>query len=254
MADAPESRMSFTDHLGELRRRLIICIVAILLATSIAFFFSPQILKLLLLPSGGLHLRAFGIMDGFLIKWRIALYAGFVIALPVWGFQLYRFVTPALLPRERKAAVPALVWSSLLLLTGTAFGYYLLWGMIRTLLWFFPPEIEYLPSSDNYIGFVVFFLLACGLVFLFPAVILLLVRIGLLSTDTLRRKRKIAYFILFAVSEIITPVADPIIAPLTFMLPLVILYEGSLFFARRIEARRKAEERLADEDSLDTLA
>ena len=88
------------------------------------------------------------------------------------------------------------------------------------------------------VGFVVFFLLACGVAFQLPCMLIVLVRFHILKSALLRKQRRIAYFVLFAFAEIITPVSDPIVAPLTVMLPLVLLYEISILVARRIEARR----------------
>lgn len=234
-----EKRMTFVGHLEELRQRIIISVLAILGATAIAFFVSGPILNILLLPSGGLHLNAFSIMDGFLIKFRLALYTGIVVAFPIWAYQLYQFVSPGLMDHERRAVFPTLTGSMVLLALGVVFGYYLLWGMIRVLIKLFPPEVNYLPSADDYISFVTFFLLACGLAFQLPVLLVMLVQLHILSSDILRKRRRVAYFALFAFAEIITPVSDPIVAPLTVMVPLVILYEGSILFARRIEARRK---------------
>ena len=219
--------------------RILWSAAAILLVTAVAFFFSDPILKLLLLPSGGLQLRAFGLMDGFMIKWRIALYTGIVVAFPVWAYHLYRFVVPGLKDEERQLIFTPLVSAFILFVLGSLFGYYLLWGMIRVLIELFPQQVEFLPAADSYISFVVFFLLSCGLAFQLPTLLILLVRLRLLTSTILRKQRRIAYFALFVFAEIITPVADPIIAPLTVMVPLLLLYELSIFVARRIEASRK---------------
>jgi sec-independent protein translocase protein TatC len=235
-----EKRMTFLEHLEELRTRLLISVLAILVVTAAGFFFSDPVLKLLLLPSGGLQLRAFGLLDGFMIKWRIALYAGVVISFPVWAYELYSFIAPGLLPNERKMIFPLLGGSLVLFLLGAAFGFYLLWGMIRVLIALFPREVQFLPSADDYISFVTFFLLACGLAFQLPTIIVILVQLRILNSDLLRKQRRIAYFVLFVFAEIITPVSDPIVAPLTVMIPLVALYEASIFLARRIEKRRSA--------------
>jgi sec-independent protein translocase protein TatC len=237
------SQFTVVEHLGELRRRLFFCLIAIFCTTVLAFCYSKHIIKLLLLPAGGMHLIALDLMDGFLIRWRITLYSGLCLAFPIWAYQIYRFVRPALHPHERKGLYPLLFGSIALFCAGTAFGYYLLWGMIRVLKGLFPADITYLPAADSYIAFVVFFLLLSGIIFLFPMVLLGLVKFGLLTTETMRRQRKIAYFALFAIAEIITPVADPIVAPLTFMVPLVLLYEASILLGRREERRVKGEER-----------
>ncbi len=230
--------MSFADHLEELRRRIIISVLAVIAAAAASFFFADFILRLLLAPSGGLKLRGFSILDGFLIKLRLALYAGLVAASPVWIYQVIRFVSPGMYPTERRSAFLFLAGALVLFAAGTVFGYTLLGSMIRVLVRMFPAEIEYLPSAGDYISFVLFFLIACGLAFQLPSVLAVLVRLQVLSADTLRRKRRIGYFALFVFAEIITPVTDPIVAPLMVMLPLVGLYEISILVARRIEAKR----------------
>ncbi len=234
-----EKKMSIIGHLEELRRRIFISLGAILLAAIVAFIFSNQILGLILLPSGGLKLNAFNLMDGFFIKWQVALFTGIVVAFPVWAYEVYSFVSPGLYTTERRVIFPLLFGSLFLFALGAAFGFYLLWGMIRVLLQIFPPQVELLPSADAYISFVVFFLLACGLAFQLPTIVVGLVQLRILNTRLLRKQRRVAYFVLFAFAEIITPVADPIVAPLTVMVPLVILYELSIFLGARIEAGRK---------------
>ncbi len=236
-----DKSMSLIDHLEELRHRILVSAVAILLATAVAFFFSDALLNVILLPSGGLHLNAFSLMDGFFIKWRLALYTGIVMAFPIWAYEVYAFVNPGLLEKERRVLVPALAVSTILFVVGALFGFYLLGGMIRVLVELLPSQVQFLPSADDYINFVAFFLLACGLAFQLPTLLLGLVQLRLISSELLRKQRRLAYFVLFAFAEINTPIADPIIAPLTVMLPLVILYELSVFLARRIEKRRKSE-------------
>jgi len=242
---AEEKTMSLINHLEELRQRIIISALAILVVTAIAFFLSDAILKILLLPAGEMRLNAFSIMDGFLIKWRVALYLGIVIAFPIWAYEIYKFVAPGLTDHEQKAIFPMLWGALVLFLMGAVFGYYLLWGMVRVLVQFFPREVTYLPSADDYISFVVFFLLACGIAFQLPILLIILLRLRIVSVDLLRKQRKIAYFALFVFAEIITPVSDPIVAPLSVMGPLVVLYEVSIWIGRGIERRRKHDEERA---------
>jgi sec-independent protein translocase protein TatC len=242
---AEEKTMSLVDHLEELRQRIIISALAILVVTAIAFFLSDTILKVLLLPAGQMRLNAFSIMDGFLIKWRVALYLGIIIAFPIWAYEVYKFVAPGLTDQEQKAIFPMLWGALVLFLMGAVFGYYLLWGMVRVLVQFFPKEVTYLPSADDYISFVVFFLLACGIAFQLPILLIILIRLRIVSVELLRKQRKIAYFALFVFAEVITPVSDPIVAPLSVMGPLVVLYEVSIWIGRSIERRRKREEEQA---------
>ncbi|HVP17458.1 MAG TPA: twin-arginine translocase subunit TatC [Spirochaetia bacterium] len=232
------------DHLEELRRRILVSVFAVLVATVGCYVFADRILEILLLPSGGLHLRAFNLMDGFMIKLRLALYAGIVVAFPVWAWQAARFVGPGLRSEEKRHMAPFLVASLVLFAGGTVFGYSLLAAMIRVLVGLFPSRIEYLPSAPDYLSFVTFFLLACGVAFQLPCVLVLLVSLRVIHSQALHRQRKVAWFILFAFAEIITPVSDPIVAPLVVMAPLLILYEASVFIAGRVEARRDEQARV----------
>jgi sec-independent protein translocase protein TatC len=241
-----DSPMTFLEHLEEFRTRILIAAAAILIATAVAFFLSQPLLNVLLMPAGEMKLNAFDIMDGFMIKWRIALYTGITIAFPVWAYEIYSFIAPALLPHEKRVVFPVLVGSLSLFIVGAVFGFYLLYGMVRVLIQLFPAQVNFLPSADAYISFVIFFLLACGLAFQLPVLLTLLVQFHILSAGMLRKQRRIAYFVLFVFAEIITPVSDPIVAPLTVMVPLLLLYELSIFFATRIEAGRK-------KDSLQTI-
>ncbi len=230
--------MHLLDHLEELRRRILIAAVAIIAIAAISLIFSNTLLNILLIPAGGLKLNAFGLMDGFMIKFRIAMYIGIAAAFPVWGFELYQFVVPGLKDRERKALFPGLLMSSCLFLLGVVFGYYLLGEMIKVMIGLFPPQVVFLPAADSYISFVTFFLLACGVAFQLPVVLTILVQLRVLSSTILRKQRKLAYFVLFVFAEVVTPVSDPIVAPMAVMIPMVLLYEGSIWIAIRIEAGR----------------
>jgi sec-independent protein translocase protein TatC len=234
----PEPESDLQDHLQELRRRIIISAVAVLAAAAACFFLSDWLLKVMLAPSGGLELRAFNLMDGFMIRLRLALYAGIVVSFPVWAWQAARFVGPGLLPGEKRRLVPFLLAALLLFAAGTVFGYYLLGLTIRVLIGLFPPRIEYLPSASDYLGFSAFFLLSCGIAFQLPCILVLLVSLGVIRADALARRRKVAWFVLFAFAEIVTPVADPIVAPMVVFVPLVLLYEASVLAARRLERHR----------------
>jgi sec-independent protein translocase protein TatC len=242
--------MGLLDHLEELRRRVLVSLLAILALTAVALIFSDTLLKVLLAPSGGLHLNAFSLMDGFLIRFRIALYLGVAVAFPIWGYELYRFVAPGLQERERQAVLPGLLASTGLFILGVIFGYVLLRTMIRVMVSFFPPEVAFLPVADDYLSFVVFFLLACGVAFQLPVVLTILVQLRILSVSILKKQRKIAYFVLFVFAEIVTPVTDPIVAPLVVLIPLVILYEGSILAAVRIEKRRLKNAEASQENIL----
>jgi sec-independent protein translocase protein TatC len=228
-----EGSMTVMEHLNELRSRLIKGILPIVALAGVCFFFSDFILKVLKAPAGaGFTINAFGPMDGFVIRWKVALYAALVLSSPIWIYQIVAFLAPGLTDSERRFLIPALVAVGVLFVLGSIFGYVLLSGMLRVMFTMFGTQINYLPNASQYISFVVFFMLACGLVFELPAVLLTLVRFGVIQPSQLKRQRKIAYFLLFVFAEIITPVADPIVAPMIVMAPLVILYEGAIFATR----------------------
>lgn len=236
-----EKRMGFIEHLEEVRSRLMVSIVAILLTTALAYVFSDAILHILIAPSEGIikQLVAFSPMDGFMIRFRVALYGGLVLAAPVWIFEILRFVEPGLLPNERKWILPGVVATILLFLAGNGFGYLMLAKMMPVLSSMFGSELEYLPSADQYISFVVYFLVASGISFELPIILLILMRLGIVTPESLKKQRRIAYFIIFLFAEIVTPVADPIVAPMVVMIPMVILFEGALFLARFIIPKPK---------------
>jgi sec-independent protein translocase protein TatC len=232
-----EKRMGFLDHIEEIRSRLFISLIAILVTTVVAYVFSDQILFILSAPANlpkDTTLVALSPMDGFMIHFRIALYGGLVLAAPIWIFQIMRFIEPGLLPNEKRWLIPGVIAILVLFVLGNAFGYMMLSNMMTVLFAMFGSEIKYLPSADSYISFVVYFLVAIGISFEMPIALLILIRMGLVSPQYLRKQRRIAYFILFVFAELITPVSDPLVAPMVVMVPMVILFEIALFFSRFI--------------------
>ena len=223
---------AFIPHLEELRGRLITSLIAILITTSLAYIFSDTLIHILRAPAGDIKLHAFNPMDGFIIRFRVALYGGLFLAAPVWVYQVMRYIEPGLLPYEKRFLIPGVVAGVILFVVGNLFGYLMLTNMVGVLFSMFGSELDYFPSAEQYISFVVYFLVATGVAFELPIVLLLLIRLGLLSPQALRKQRKIAYFIIFVFAEIITPVSDPIVAPMVVMIPMVLLFEIALFFAR----------------------
>lgn len=225
---------AFIPHLEELRSRLIISLVAILLTTSLAYIFSDALIHVLRAPAGDIKLHAFNPLDGFIIRFRVALYGGLFLAAPVWIYQALRYIEPGLLPHEKRLIIPGVVAAVILFALGNVFGYLMLTNMIGVLFSMFGSELDYFPSADQYISFVVYFLVATGIAFELPIILLILIRLGLISPQALRRQRRVAYFIIFVFAELITPVADPIVAPTVVMIPMVLLFEIALFLARFI--------------------
>jgi sec-independent protein translocase protein TatC len=242
---AQEKRMGVIEHIEELRSRLIIALIAILVTTTLAYFFSDTILTILTRPAGGLKLIAFSPMDGFMIRFRIALYGGVALAAPVWIYQLVRYLEPGLLPNEKRFIIPGVAGAVLLFFLGNAFGYMMLSNMLTVMFSFFGNDLQYMPSADQYISFIVYFLLAIGISFELPVVILIMMKLGLITPDFLRKQRRVAYFVLFVFAELITPVADPIVAPMVVMVPMLALFELALLLSRFVVAKPKPASTIA---------
>ncbi len=236
---AQEKRMGLLEHVEELRSRLIISLIAILVTTALAYVFSDAILEILTRPAGDLKLVALSLMDGFLIRFRVALYGGLALAAPVWIYQVVRYLEPGLTPNEKRFIIPGVAGMVVLFLLGNAFGYLMLANMVTVMRSMFGNTLTYLPGADQYISFVVYFLLAIGISFELPIVILILMKLGLVSPDFLRKQRRMAYFALFVFAELITPVSDPFVAPLVVLLPMGILFELALFISRFIIPKPK---------------
>jgi sec-independent protein translocase protein TatC len=242
-----EKQMGILEHLEEFRSRLIIAIIAILATTAIAYIFADPIIAILKEPAGGQlgnlaggqpgNLIAFGPMDGFMIKFRVSLYGGIFLAAPVWIYEVVRYLEPALLPSEKRFIIPAVIAMVILFLVGNVFGWLMLKNMIGVLVAMFGSQITYYPGADQYISFVVYFLVAVGIAFELPVVMLVLIKIGLLKPEFLRKQRRVAYFVLFVFAELITPVSDPIVAPMVVMVPMVLLFELALFLSRFVVPR-----------------
>ena len=234
---AKENRMGVMEHMEELRSRLIISLIAILVTTALAYVFADAILFFLKEPSGQAKLQFLSPLDPFMIKFRVAFYGGIALAAPVWIYQLVRYVEPALLPNEKRFIIPAVAAMVVLFFIGSGFGYLMLRNMMSVLISMSGPEMSYLASADEYISFVVYFMVATGIAFEMPIVLLILMRLGLVKPATVRKQRKVAYFILFVFAELITPVSDPIVAPTVVMIPMLLLFELALVLSRFVVPR-----------------
>lgn len=229
--------MGIIEHLEEVRSRLIISIIAILGTTALAYVFSDAILAFLRAPAGEIKLVGMSPMDGFMIRFRVALYGGLVLAAPIWIFQVMRFVEPALLPNEKRFVIPGVAAAVALFFLGNTFGYWMLHNMMGALFFMFGNSLMYMPRADDYISFVVYFLIGTGIAFELPVIMLAGIKLGLLSPEWLRRQRKLAYFSVFVFAEMITFTADPFVTPFVVMLPMILLFELALFSARFIVPR-----------------
>ncbi len=234
-ADDGGPSMTLVEHLGELRRRLIIVVATILVGAVVGFVVSTDLLRVLvaLLPADYRTLYFTSPAGAFAAQLKIAGFTGLALAMPVLLFQAYRFVTPGLTRRERRLIWPGLLAAVILFVGGIALGYAVIPFMLRFLIDIAPPDVTSpLFTIDEYIGFVTTTLLAFGVVLEFPIVLIALARVGILSHAFLARRRRWAILIIVLSAIVLTPGSDPI-SPTIMGLVMYGLFEVSLLLIRR---------------------
>ena len=261
MTDIEDKPQPLLAHLIELRQRLIWAVVAFFAAFLICFYFAEQLYNALVVPYrtaviwAGLDVSKAKLIytapqEFFFTQIKVAMFGAVVIAFPVIATQIYKFVAPGLYKNERAAFLPFLVASPLLFLLGAALVYFFFTPMV---MWFFlnmqqestdgQISIELLPKVSEYLGLIMTLILSFGLVFQLPVVTSLLVRVELISSQSLAEKRKYAWVIAFIVAAVLTP-PDPI-SQIGLALPTVMLYEVAIIIGRMIEktrSQKRAEE------------
>jgi len=229
---------TLVEHLDELRTRIFVALGALAVGFVVAFVFRGHLLHWLNapLPPSRRHPITLSVAEPFLTSMKVSLLAGLALALPVVLWQLWSFLAPAVEPHAERTVLLFVALATVLLVAGIAFGY---WVVL-------PKAVHFLTNFDDqyynpqirardYYGFVMTVLLAVGLVFELPIFILALVRLDVLSTTTLRKNRRLGYFIV-AVIAVLLPGVDPVTT--TFeMVPLMVLFEGSIWLSVLFERR-----------------
>ena len=226
--------MSLVAHLEELRSRLFCCVLAVAVGTVLAFIFYEPILQFLLNPlpsqanalathTGTPQIAVTGIGEGFSVVVKLSLAVGIALAAPVWLYQLWGFLAPALTRREQRYALPFTLVGVALFLAGLAVGFLTLRYPLDWLLSFGEQYFVELITADNYFTFVAYFLLAFALTFELPLVLTFLAVLGVVSSQELRKNRATILIGLWIASCFITPGADPY-SPLIVGVAFTILY------------------------------
>ncbi|BCH25239.1 Sec-independent protein translocase protein TatC [Mesorhizobium sp. L-8-3] len=257
-----KSSAPLMEHLIELRTRLIWSIGGFFVAFLVCFFFAKQLFNLLVIPFkwatqwAGLDPQKVELIytapqEFFFTQIKLAMFGGMVIAFPLIATQIYKFIAPGLYRNERAAFLPFLIASPLLFLLGGGLVYFFFTPMV---MWFFltmqqagsgdQVQISLLPKVSEYLSLIMTLIFSFGLVFQLPVVTTLMARVGLLTSEGLREKRKWAIVIAFVVAAVLTP-PDPV-SQIGLALPTILLYEISILAARMIE-RKREEERAAAE-------
>ena len=267
-----DGRMALIEHLRELRNRLGISLLALAVCVVVAFLLREQVFDVLKRPycqtdvaqvaaarnDGQCTLFSFGPFEQFAVSLRVSFIAGVLASSPVWLYQLGAFITPALHRKERRYAAAFLGAALLLFSTGCTFAYFTISRGLEFLLTVGGDGITTLPSIQSYLSFVTLTLLAFGIAFLFPVIVLFLNFVGIFPSTVMRRWRRGMIVGIAIAAAVLTPSQDPF----TFMamgLPLYALYEGCILIGRlRERATRKrravepgaqALERLGDDET-----
>jgi sec-independent protein translocase protein TatC len=250
MVDTP---MPLTAHLAELRSRLFVCVIAVGVGFLLAYAFKERIIAALQSPpvligeSLTVPLQIIAPAEAFLTYLKVSFLAGLFLALPVILHQLWKFVAPGLLEHEKKYTMPFIIGSTTLFYAGGVMFYLLLPVIIDFLLSFSSQEIQAQLSVGYYVSFCIRLMIAFGIVFQLPMVVIFLTQLELLSSRTLIKNFRYAVVLTFIAAAILTP---PDVISQTFMaMPTLLLYGVSILIARRIEKRR--EQRQAAEDGED---
>lgn len=247
MKNDDEKGMSLTDHLYELRSCLIASLIALGIGFVVSFYFSERILKFLtgfITPDRRPAFVFLSPAEALWANFKVALFAGIILALPVILYEVWRFISPALYERERRYALPFLIIGVVSFGIGLLFCYMVVLRFAMDfLLTYKTADITPMISIGAYIDFVMKFMLAFGLVFELPLIIIFLTRIGLLTPKFLSRNRKYAILINFIIAAILTPTPD-IFNQLLMAGPLIALYEvgiiGARIFCRSAKGKKEA--------------
>jgi sec-independent protein translocase protein TatC len=245
--DEGGGRMSFLDHLDELRRRLVAAALSLAFGTVVAFFFIDRIFDFIMRPlyeklPAGSKLIYTEPTEAFFLKLKIALLAGILIGAPLIMWQLWLFISPGLYSHEKRFALPFVLMASLFFVGGAAFNHYILFPLAWVFLAGFSTDfMMFMPRIAPVFSLYAMLMLAMGLIFEMPAVILVLARMGLVTAGFLWRNIKYAILIIFIASAVITPTGDPMTQSLMAG-PMVGLYIVSIGLAWIFGKRRRHAE------------
>lgn len=231
---SPEDKQTIIEHLEELRKSLIISVIAIVVAAVLSFSFNEEILAIITSPLTNLNenLVVTGVTEAFFVKLKLAFLSGFILASPVVLWSLWNFFKPALYPSERKYIYVLLPISLMLFAAGVLFAYF---GILSLVLKFFiyiaGDSLETMFKVDQYVAFVIAFTIPFGLVFELPVVVYFLTIIGVLRYELLASHRKYALLIIVVLAAALTPGPDPV-SQMMMAIPVYLLFEISIWISK----------------------
>jgi sec-independent protein translocase protein TatC len=242
-----EHKMSLTEHLVELRKRLTNSLIALGIGFAGCYYYKDWIFDIVtrpltqVLPKNS-YLIYTGLTEAFFTYMKVAFFASLIITSPFILYQIWQFIAPGLLPREKKYVVPFVISSTFLFISGVLFGYFVA----------LPPAFEFFVSFNNkylqamlsfkdYLSLFVTFLLGFGLSFELPIFIFFLTKLGIVNAEKLSKQRRYAILIIFVVAAILTPSPDAL-SQILMAIPLMFLYEVSIFVSKFAEKKKENTE------------
>lgn len=232
----PDEKVPFTEHLAELRTRLIIVLASIAVGFVICYYFSGWLIEFIRRPLGR-ELIFIAPTEAFFVNLKLSFFGGMFLASPIILFQAWRFIAPGLLEKERIFSLSIVIFSTIFFLMGSFFAYYIILPIgTQFFLSFATQGLQPMISVSSYLSFSTRLILAFGIVFQLPIAIFFLSKLGILRSQTLRQNRRYAILIIFIVAAILTP--PDVISQIMMATPLMLLYEGGIWVAKLVERGR----------------
>ncbi|HSH34978.1 MAG TPA: twin-arginine translocase subunit TatC [Schnuerera sp.] len=230
-------KMTIIMHLEELRKRIILCLVALLIASIIGFTFVDNIRKLLLLPAGEIELIYISPAEALIVNIRMAILFGIILAMPIFVYQFLAFILPALYKNEKKILIPTVFAMFAMFIIGVLFSYKIVFPFTITFfLKFATSDLVPMFTITQYISFTTKFLMIFGVVFQLPLLFLILGILNVVNASLLSKSRKYAIIAIAVIAAIITP--PDVISQLMIIVPLWILFEIGILLVRVVQFKK----------------
>jgi sec-independent protein translocase protein TatC len=244
MDERVEERMPLTEHLVELKKRLVRSLIAVGFGFGVCYYFKDGLFKIITKPLMAVmpkdsYMIFTSLPEAFFTYMKVAFFSSLLFTAPFWLYQIWKFISPGLYPREKKYVVPFVLSSSLLFIGGVLFAYFLaLPPAFGFFVEFSSDTLRPMFTMREYLSFALKFLLAFGVSFQLPVFIFFMTKIGIVNSRILAKQRRYAILIIFITAAVLTPSPDAF-TQIIMAIPLMILYEISVFLAKYAEKKRE---------------